>query len=97
MTVRALVRPGTNRKNIEGLALEVWEGDLLAPDSLAAGIAGCDLVFHTAADYRLWTRHPAAMYAVNVEGTRTILEAALLAGRFPGGLHQQCRHARQPG
>jgi len=79
-SVRALVRPGTSRKNIEGLALEVWEGDLLVPDSLAAGIAGCDLVFHTAADYRLWTRHPEVMYAANVEGTRAILEAALLAG-----------------
>ena len=78
--VRALARPGSNRKNIEGLPLEVWEGDLLAPGRLAAGIAGCDLVFHTAADYRLWTRDPAAMYRVNVEGTRSILEGALLAG-----------------
>ena len=78
--VRALARPGANRKNIEGLPLEVWEGDLLAPDSLAAGITGCDLVFHTAADYRLWTRDPAAMYAANVEGTRAILEGALRAG-----------------
>ncbi len=78
--VRALARPGANRKNIAGLALEIWEGDLLAPDSLAAGIAGCDLLFHTAADYRLWTRNPATMYSANVEGTRAILEAALLAG-----------------
>ena len=78
--VRALARPGSNRKNIEGLPLEVWEGDLLAPGRLAAGIAGCDLVFHTAADYRLWTRDPASMYAANVEGTRAIMEAALLAG-----------------
>ncbi len=78
--VRVLVRPGANRKNILGLPLEVWEGDLLAPGRLAAGIAGCDLVFHTAADYRLWTRDPAAMYRVNVEGTRSILEGALLAG-----------------
>ena len=78
--VRALARPGGNRNNIAGLPLEIWEGDLLAPDSLAAGIAGCDLVFHTAADYRLWTRDPAAMYAANVEGTRSILKASLRAG-----------------
>jgi dihydroflavonol-4-reductase len=78
--VRALVRPGANRKNIEGLPLEVWEGDLVAPETLASGIAGCDLLFHTAADYRLWTRDPAVMYAANVEGTRSILEAALRAG-----------------
>ena len=78
--VRALARTGANRKNIEGLPLEIWEGDLLAPDSLAAGIEGCDWVFHTAADYRLWTRDPAAMYAANVEGTRGVLEGALRAG-----------------
>ena len=78
--VRALVRPGANRKNIAGLPLEIWEGDLLTPDRLAAGIAGCDLLFHTAADYRLWTRNPAAMYAANVEGTRAVLQGALLAG-----------------
>ena len=78
--VRALARPGANRKNITGLSLEIWEGDLLAPESLAAGVAGCDLLFHAAADYRLWTRDPAAMYAANVEGTRALLEAALKGG-----------------
>ena len=78
--VRALARPGSNRKNIEGLPLEVWEGDLLAPGRLAAGITGCDLVFHAAADYRLWARDPASMYAANVEGTRAIMEAALQSG-----------------
>ena len=78
--VRALVRPGANRKNIDGLPLDVWEGDLLEPDRLAAGIDGCDLVFHTAADYRLWARDPAVMYAANVEGTRAVLEASLRAG-----------------
>ena len=78
--VRALARPGANLKNIEGLPLEVWEGDLLAPGGLAAGINGCDLVFHAAADYRLWTRDPASMYAANVEGTRAIMEAALQSG-----------------
>jgi dihydroflavonol-4-reductase len=77
--VRALARPGANRKNVEGLPLEIWEGDLLSPDTLADCITGCELVFHTAADYRLWTRDPAAMYAANVEGTRAILEASLRA------------------
>jgi len=78
--VRALVRPDANRKNIAGLPLEIWEGDLLAPHTLAAGIAGCDLLFHTAADYRLWTRDPASMYAVNVEGTKAVMDAALRVG-----------------
>lgn len=39
-------------------------------------MSGCDVVFHIAADYRLWVRDPAEMYLSNVEGTRSILEAA---------------------
>lgn len=78
--VRALVRPGTDRSNINGLPLELREGDLRSTDRLAEAVEGCDLLFHTAADYRLWARDPSAMYAVNVDGTRAILEAALQAG-----------------
>ncbi|MHC1696484.1 MAG: hopanoid-associated sugar epimerase [Geobacteraceae bacterium] len=74
--VRALVRPGSDRRNLAGLDIEFWEGDLRDESSLASGLAGCDTLFHAAADYRLWTRDPAAMYAINVEGTRAILQAA---------------------
>jgi dihydroflavonol-4-reductase len=38
------------------------------------------VVFHVAADYRLWTREPEEMYRSNVEGTRAMLEAARRAG-----------------
>ena len=51
-------------------------GDLREPASLEKGIAGCDVVFHVAADYRLWVRDPEQMYKANVEGTRAILNAA---------------------
>jgi dihydroflavonol-4-reductase len=79
-TVRALARPGSDRRNLAGLGIEVCEGDLRDRDSLARGLAGCDWLFHAAADYRLWTRDPAAMYDINVAGTRNVLEAALAAG-----------------
>ncbi len=78
--VRALVRPGSDRRNLAGLGIEVCEGDLRDRDSLARGLAGCEWLFHAAADYRLWTKDPAAMYDINVGGTRNILEAALAAG-----------------
>jgi dihydroflavonol-4-reductase len=39
-------------------------------------MAGCEVVFHVAADYRLWVRDPQEMYLSNVEGTRAILAAA---------------------
>lgn len=79
-TVRALVRAGSDRRNLEGLDLEVVEGDLRDPGSLGRAVHGCPLVFHAAADYRLWASDPAELYASNVEGTRNLLEAALLAG-----------------
>ncbi len=79
-SVSALVRPGSDRRNLAGLDLELWEGDLRDRGSLERGLAGCDTLFHAAADYRLWTRRPADMYEINVDGTRNILEAALKCG-----------------
>lgn len=79
-TVRVLARPGSDRANLRGLDVEVAQGDLRDRASLDRGLCGCDLLFHAAADYRLWTPDPASMYDSNVAGTRNILEAALAAG-----------------
>ncbi len=78
--VRALARAGSDRSNLKGLDLEIFEGDLRDAGGLRKGLAGCDQLYHAAADYRLWTRRPAEMYDINVGGTRNILEAALHAG-----------------
>jgi dihydroflavonol-4-reductase len=74
--LRLLVRPNSNTKNIADLEADLVTGDLREPASLEKGITGCDVVFHVAADYRLWVRDPNQMYRANVEGTRAILEAA---------------------
>jgi dihydroflavonol-4-reductase len=74
--LRLLVRPNSNTKNIDDLKADRAIGDLRDSTSLQKGIAGCDVVFHVAADYRLWVRDPEEMYRANVEGTRAILEAA---------------------
>jgi dihydroflavonol-4-reductase len=74
--LRLLVRPTSNLKNLEGLKAETATGDLRDPASLEKAMSGCEVVFHVAADYRLWVRDPAEMYRSNVEGTRAILEAA---------------------
>jgi len=78
--LRMLVRKTSNLKNLEGIRGETHEGDLLEPESLRAGIMGCDAVMHVAADYRLWIRDPKAMYRANVEGTRELLRMAREAG-----------------
>jgi len=74
--LRLLVRKSSNLKNLEGLNAETAVGDLRDAASLEKAIAGCEIVFHVAADYRLWVRDPAEMYKSNVEGTRALLEAA---------------------
>jgi dihydroflavonol-4-reductase len=78
--LRFLVRKSSNLKNLEGIRGETVVGDLLEPESLRAGLEGCDAVMHVAADYRLWIRDPAAMYRANVEGTRELLRMAREAG-----------------
>jgi dihydroflavonol-4-reductase len=74
--LRLLVRKTSNLKNLEGIAGETYVGDLSEPESLRAGIAGCDVVLHVAADYRLWIPDPASMYRANVDGTRELLRLA---------------------
>ena len=78
--VRALVRAGSDRQNLEGLDLEVFEGDLNQVSSLAEALKGCQLLFHVAADYRLWVPKPDVMYQTNVEATRTLMHMALEQG-----------------
>src|SRR5579863_3256187 len=78
--VRVLARPNSDRSNLEGLTVEVAEGSLEDPASLAAAVAGCRYLFHVAADYRLWVPDPAPMFRVNVKGTKEIMLAALDAG-----------------
>jgi dihydroflavonol-4-reductase len=75
--VRALVRAGSR---VDALDVEPVTGDLRDADSLARAVAGCGLVFHVAADYRLWAKDPAELYRSNVDGTRNLLEASRQAG-----------------
>src|SRR5580692_12542898 len=75
--VRVLARPGSNRQNLAGLEVEIAEGSLEDPASLARAVAGCRYLFHVAADYRLWVPDPAAMFRANVDGTRALMLAAL--------------------
>jgi dihydroflavonol-4-reductase len=79
-TLRLLVRPNGDRRNIAGLPATLVEGDLTNPASLAAAADGCRYLFHVAADYRLWVPNPEAMLQANVEGTRALLLAAQSRG-----------------
>ena len=77
---RVLVRPGSPRFHLDGFDLEFVGGDLRDAQSVRAAMAGIRHVFHVAADYRLWARDPSEIFAVNVEGTRHVMQEALRAG-----------------
>jgi dihydroflavonol-4-reductase len=78
--VRALVRAGSDRRNIAMLAVEQVMGDLTDAPSLEPALQGCEAAFHVAADYRLWAPQPQALYRTNVDGTANLLDAARRAG-----------------
>ena len=79
-TVRAMLRPRSDRRNIEGLPVEVTIGDLADRTSLDRAVSGCTALFHVAADYRLWVPNPTEIYDANVTGTRNVMLAAAEAG-----------------
>src|SRR5438067_6342284 len=78
--LRLLVRSTSDPKNIQGLNADRVTGDLRDSAALEKAASGCDVIFHVAADYRLWIRDPDQMYRSNVEGTRAVLNAARVNG-----------------
>ena len=78
--VRALVRGGSDRRNVASLPVAQVVGDLTNAASLQAALEGCEAAFHVAADYRLWAPQPHELYRTNVDGTGNLLEAARRAG-----------------
>jgi len=80
LAVKALARKGSDRRNLEGLNVEIVEGSLNDVAAIEAGVKGCRYVFHVAADYRIWVPNPADMYRANVEGSENVIRAAAKAG-----------------
>jgi len=74
--VRVLVRAASRLQAIEDLPVEKIEGDLRDAASLVRALNGVRRVYHVAADYRLWARHPRDIYESNVTGTKNLLDAA---------------------
>ena len=79
-SVRCLVRNSSPRGNLDGLPVELAEGDLNDPPSLVRAVRGANTLYHCAADYRLFARHPREVFRTNVAGTENLLRAASEAG-----------------
>ncbi len=80
LRVRALARRSSPKANLDGLDIELAEGDMRDAGAVRDAAEGARYVFHVAADYRLWAPDPEEIMRANVEGTRTVMEAAAGAG-----------------
>jgi dihydroflavonol-4-reductase len=78
--VRALVRATSSRSNVEGLDIEIAEGDMRDLSAVARAMSGTRFLMHVGADYRLWARDPGEILRTNRDGTRNLMQAALKAG-----------------
>ncbi|MGD0378645.1 MAG: hopanoid-associated sugar epimerase [Acidimicrobiales bacterium] len=79
-SVVALVEPGADPSNLEGLDLERIDVDVRDGEGMARAVRGCRAVFHVAALYRFWARQPRQFYDVNVGGTLNVIAAVRAAG-----------------
>jgi dihydroflavonol-4-reductase len=79
-SVGAFIRRGSDRRKLDDLGVEVFEGDVLEPDTLVPAMQNRELVFHTAALTDSWLPDSTLIYLVNVEGTRNVCEAAKRSG-----------------
>lgn len=79
--LRVLYRSEKKLEILEGIAYEGIAGDLDDLASLKRACDGCEIVFHAAAKADYWKDDDkAALWRINVEGTRNVLSAAQAAG-----------------
>ncbi len=78
--VRALVLPGEDTTSLEGMDIDIVEGDVLDESSLDVAMQGIDIVFHMAGIISIMPGQDELMRRVNVQGTKTVVRAAMRAG-----------------
>ena len=78
--VRALILPGEDISSLDGLEIELVEGNVLDAVSLDQAMKGIDTVFHLAGVISIMPGRNEWMRTVNVIGTKNVLKAAIDAG-----------------
>jgi dihydroflavonol-4-reductase len=74
------LEPGVDATNLQGLRVERVDLDIRDRAAVFSLMRGARAVFHAAGLYRFWAPDPALFYAVNVEGSRNVVEGAVAAG-----------------
>ncbi len=77
--VVALARSDAGERALAARGARVVRGDVLDEDALAAGMAGCELLYHVAGINTMCPDDPAALFHVNVRGAETAVRAAARA------------------
>ncbi len=75
--VRVLVHPSSRSKTLNGLNVNKFIGDILEIDSLQPALKNCDVVFHAAASTSVWPARSKKIRAINIEGTRNMVDASI--------------------
>ena len=78
--VVALARSDAAERALTARGTRVARGDILDEDALAAGMAGCELLYHVAGVNTLCPEDPAALFHANVRGAELAVRAAARAG-----------------
>jgi dihydroflavonol-4-reductase len=78
--VLALLEPGADASNLEGLDVEHCQVDITKSADLDGVFENARYCFHLAAKFGFWPKDPSSFYAVNVAGSRNVVSAATLAG-----------------
>jgi dihydroflavonol-4-reductase len=78
--VVALARSDAAASELKRRGAETARGHTLDEDALAAGMRGCDIVYHVAGINTMCPQDPVEMIHVNVRGAETAVRAAARAG-----------------
>ena len=78
--VVALARSDEAEQALAAKGARVVRGDTLDEDALAAGMEGCELVYHVAGINTLCPEDPALLFHTNVRGAEAAVRAAARAG-----------------
>ncbi|MEL6132426.1 MAG: NAD-dependent epimerase/dehydratase family protein [Bacteroidota bacterium] len=74
--VRAIVRPSANCQNLEGLAIEIFEGQITKEEDVFHAVKECAYIIHAAAKTSQWPSDLEAYRAANIDSTRYLIKAA---------------------
>jgi dihydroflavonol-4-reductase len=81
--VKAFVRAETNLSALQDLPQDrmlLAVGNVMAKGSVYAALSGCNRVYHTAANFKLWDKNPKSIIDPAVIGTQNVLESAKARG-----------------